>query len=217
MKSYLTPTLAVVSVLLAVVLFITKRSDNAQMEADAGAFADCSNRLETAQSQLTARGEQMVLLSNRLDECQSASATLSNRLTEAQSTLALQTEQITGLNRQVVETAAENRDLSRRVTDLTNQVAALTGRIADTEASLSRTNADLVQLHKDYALLENRFRCDVAERVVAERKFNNLAEVRAQLKKLMKYPTPWVTPQSVYAGLDVEVKSNGTVHVISPE
>jgi len=217
MKSYLSLALVIVSVLLAVALATTKHTDNAQIETDAGAIVDFSNRLDSAQTQIAARDGSLVTLSNTLTECGAAALTLSNRLTEAQSTLALQTEQITSLNRQVVATTSENQTMGRSIVDLTNQVAALTGRIADTEDSLSRTNADLVQLHNDYALLENRLRRDVAERVVGERKFNNLIEVQAQLKKLMKYPTPWVTPQSVYVDLDVEVKSNGAVHVISPE
>ena len=99
---------------------------------------------------------------------------------------------------------------------LTNQFAGFTNQIALIEASLAQTNKDLVQACKDYALLENRFRIDVAERTVVERKFNNPPELQAQLKKLKRNPAGVVSAESIYAGLNVEVKSNGWCHVITP-
>ena len=57
----------------------------------------------------------------------------------------------------------------------------------------------------------------MAERVVVERKFYNLAELQAQMQKLKRHPAEEISAGSIYAGLDVEVKSNGTVHVIAPE
>jgi chromosome segregation ATPase len=216
MKSYLTIVLAVVSGVLAVVLFTTKHADNAQMTADAAAIVDYSNRLDTAQAQIVVRDGSLLTWSNRLDECQAASGALSNRLTEAQSTLALDAEQLTVLNRLVTTAAAENQGLNRRAMELTNQVAGLSSQLAQTQADLARTNLDLVQLRKDYSLLENRFRRDVAERVVVERRFNTYSEVQAQAKKLWSHSEPWATPESIYKSLDVEVKSNGEFHVIAP-
>jgi chromosome segregation ATPase len=135
--------------------------------------------------------------------------TFSNHLIEAESAMVLSTEQITNLTRQVAEVESENQTLGRQVMDLTNRVAGLTSQIASNEASLNQAN-------KDYALLENRLRRDVAERVVVERKFNNLSELQAQMQKLKKNPAEAISAESIYAGLDVEVKSNGTLHVISP-
>ena len=107
--------------------------------------------------------------------------TFSNHLIEAESTIVLDTEQITNLNRQVAEMESENQTLGRRVMDLTNQMASLTGQITLTGASLDQANTN-------YALLENRLRRDVAERIVVERKFNNLLELQAQMQKLKKNP-----------------------------
>jgi hypothetical protein len=56
----------------------------------------------------------------------------------------------------------------------------------------------------------------VAERIVAERKFNNLLELQSQMEKLKKNPADAITEEGIYAGLDVEVKSN-KFHVISPD
>jgi len=209
MKHFLSIALALACIVLAVSFIVIKRGDNVQHENDAGAIADFSNRLDSAQMDVALGKAAVLTLSNRLAESRSASLTLSNRLMEAESTIVLTTEQITNLTRQVAETESENQSLGRRVMDLTNQVAGLTGQIALTAASLAQAN-------KDYALLENRLRRDVAERMVVERKFNNPLELEVQVQKLKKHPAEAISAESIYAGLDVEVKSN-SVHVIAPD
>ncbi len=213
MKQYLPTVLALVCTVLVVSLIVLKRGDAVQHENDADAIAGFSNRLDTAQAQIAFCNGTLITLSNSLDECRSASLTCSNRLMEAESNLALDTEQITNLNRQVAEVESKNQTLDQtfgqRVMDLTNQVAGLTNQIALTTASLDQAN-------KDYALLENRLRRDVAERIVMERKFNNPLELKAQMENLKWSPAQVISADSIYAGLNVEVKSN-TFHVISPD
>lgn len=215
MKQNWTVALALVCAVLIIFLIVMKRGDTAQHESDAGAIASFSNQLWSAQTDVAIGKGAVINLSNSLAECQSASLTFLNHLADAESTLVLDTEQITNLNRQIAELKSENQTLGQRVVDLTsqtsqmtNQVAGLTKQIAITQASLDRANAD-------YALLENRLRRDVAERVVAERKFNNLAELQAQMQKLREHPAGEISAGSIYAGLDVEVKSNA-FHVVSP-
>jgi chromosome segregation ATPase len=208
MKQYLSTVLALVCTVLVISLIVMKRGDNAQHENDAGAIAGFSNQLTAAQEQIASCNGTILTLSNRLDESLSASLTFSNHLIEAESIIVLDTEQITNLNQQVAELESENQTLGRRVMDLTNQMATLTGQITLTGASLD-------QAKTNYALLENRLRRDVAERTVVERKFNNLLELHAQMQKLKKNPAEAISSESIYAGLDVEVKSNGTLHVIS--
>jgi chromosome segregation ATPase len=213
MKQYLSIVLALACTALVISLVVIKRGDNAQHETDAGAIADFSNRLDSAQMQI-ATGKGMILtLSNSLDESRSASSVFSNHLVEAESALALDTEQITNLTRRVAEMESENQTLGqtlgRRVMDLTNQMAGLTMQIALTETNLNQAN-------KDYALLENRLRRDVAERVVVERKFNNPSELRAQIQKLKKNPAGVISADNIYTGLDVEVTSN-LLHVVPRE
>ena len=190
-----------------------KRGGDAQHETDAGVIADFSNRLDSTQTQIAICNGTMAVISNSLDECRSASLTFSNHLMDAESTLALDAEQITNLNRQVAEVKSENQTLQstldQRVMDLTNQVADLTKQFILTSAGLDQAN-------KDYALLENRLRVDVAQRVVVERKFYNFAELQAQIQYLERHPAEVISAESIYAGLDVEVKSN-TFHVISPD
>jgi len=214
MKSNLSKILIVVSILLAIGLAATKWSDNAQLDTAAGTINDYSNRLDTAQAQISIRDGNLLTLSNTLAE---TSLTLSNQLTEAQSTVTLQTQQITSLNQQVAAATAENRTLNRSVMDLTNQMAVLNNRIAQTEASLAQTSTNLVQANEDYAQLENRLRRDVAARVVVERKFNSIPELQTQLEQLKEFPVGVVSPENIYAGLDVMVKGDGKFYVIIPD
>ena len=213
--------LTLVCTLLVISLVMMKRGDDAQQEKDAGAIADYSNQLDSAQIQIAAGNGTILTFSNSLNESQAASLTFSNQLTEAESTVALDTEQITNLNLHVAELVSENQTLGQRFMDLTNQmtsqmsseVTALTRQIAMTQTA--QTNLD--QANKNYALLENRFHIDVAERLVMQRKFYNRAELKAQLQRLKEDPfVQEISEESIYAGLDVEVKSN-TFHVISPD
>jgi hypothetical protein len=99
--------------------------------------------------------------------------------------------------------------LGQHIGSLTNQIAGLTNQLAS-----SRTNLD--QANKDYALLENRFRRDVAERVVVERKFNNDTELKNQLEFLKYNPNVKISEDRIREGLNVVVKSN-ICYVIAPE
>ncbi len=212
MKQYLPIALAFACTVLVISLVVMKRGDSAQHESDAGQITDFSNQLDSAQLQIAFCNGTMLTLSNSLDEGRSTSLTFSNQLMEAQSAIALYTEQITNLNRRVAGAESENQTLNQRIVDLntqmTNQIAGLTKQLAATQASFD-------QVKNDHALLENRFRRDVAERIVVERKFNNPQELQAQLENLQRNPAAVITADSIYAGLDVEVKSN-KFYVISP-
>ncbi len=185
-----------------------KQSDNAQHDSDVTAITDFSNRLDVGQTQIAFLTGTTITLSNSLDANRSTTLTFSNQWLEAQSNLAVATEQITNLTRRVAEVEAENQTLSRQVVDLTNQMAGLAGQITLTASNLNQAN-------NDYALLENRLRRDVAERLVVERKFNNPSELQAQLEYFKHHPAEEISADSIYAGLDVEVKSNA-FHVIAP-
>ena len=153
----------------------------------------------------------MFTLSNRLDASQSEWLTFSNQLMEAEAAVARDVEQVTNLTRRLAELESENQTLQavgQRVADLTNQIAGLNGQIASAESNLA-------QAETDYALLENRLRRDVAERVVVERKFNNLSELEARMEYLKTHPGGETSAENIYFGLDVEVKSNA-VHVLAP-
>jgi hypothetical protein len=209
MKQYLSIALSLVCVALVVVFIFIKQGDDVRHGTDIGTIAGFSNRLDLAQTQIALCNGKMITLSNRLVECRSASFTRSNQLADTQSTVLLQSGQITNLTRQVAGMSSENQSLVRRVMELTNQVAGLTGQIAASEAGLAEAG-------RNYGLLENRLRRDVAERIVVERKFNNPSELQAQLQNLKTNPARVISTESILAGLDIEVNSNGTYYVISP-
>ena len=216
MKSFLPIVLGIVCVVLAVAFYLTKQSDNTQHDADVSSFNDVSNQLGTAHLQIADDRGSILTLSNSLDASQSAWLTLSNQLVGDQSTLALNAEQISNLNAKVTETEAANQTLEQHAMELTNQAAGLAQQLAATNASLGEANQDLAQAHHDYELLERRFRMNVAERIVRERKFYNISELQDQIERLKEIPGSEVTADRIYAGLDVEVRSNGTFHVIAP-
>jgi hypothetical protein len=214
MKQYLTTVLSLALIVLVISLIVIKRNDDAQQESDTGAITDYSNQLSSAQTQISIYQGTIIVQSNSLAEWQSSALTFSNNLTAAETTNVLEVDQIKNLTGQVAAAKSENQTLQEQFTDLntqmTNQVASLTKQNATTEASLEQAN-------KDYQLLENRLRRDVAERVLEDRKFNNLDQLRAQITKVKKNPAKEISADNFYTDLGVEVNSNGSFHVISPD
>jgi DNA anti-recombination protein RmuC len=112
--------------------------------------------------------------------------------------------------------ATTNKAVNRQATELAGQVTTLTQQLSLIQTNFANTDKALAQANKDYSLLENRFRVNVAERLVIQRKFYDPLELQAQLDRLKMDPSGEITDDKIYAGLDVEVKSNGTFHVIEP-
>jgi predicted nucleic acid-binding Zn-ribbon protein len=202
---------------LAVSLVVSKRNNDAQHERDAETITSASNLLSSSQMEVAAVKDKVITLSNQLESCQSASLTFSNELTEAKSAHATAKEglerQITDLNQQITRQSTqletEKQASSQNIAALTHQITELTNQIASARSSL-------LQANKDYVLLENRFRRDVAERVIAERKFNNRTELKAQLEYLQWNSSTEISEDRIREGLNVIVKSN-LCYVIAPE
>lgn len=174
MTSNAAKVLAAVCVLLAILLAVIKRGDNQQHAQDTRSITEFSNTLNAAQAVITNRNFTILTLSNRLGECESASAALSNKLTAA---IAAGEEKIAGLTQKISDLSAENQEHTKHIANLTNEIAALTNILAEKAAMLTRTDEDLAQLQKDYRLLDNRLRRDIAERIVVERR---LVEAQAR-------------------------------------
>ena len=217
MKHLFSVILGLLCLGLAVSLFVSKRNNDAQHEQDAAAITSASNLLSSSQMEVAGFKGKVITLSNQLEACQSTSLTLSNELVEAKSALTSAKEgldrQISDLNRQITQQSTqletEKQVSSQRIADLTHQVAELMNQIALVQASL-------LQANKDHVLLENRFRRDVAERVMVERKFNNSTELKAQMEYLHWNPSREISEDRIREGLNVMVKSN-LCYVIAPE
>lgn len=218
MKLILPIVLALACAALLVALFLTKKNDRAQFDSDIAAFTDCSNMLVAVQGQVVNQNATITTFSNSLNDCQTALLTTSNSLVAAQSAVALDSDQITSLTQQVAQTQSDIQTLQafgRQAMDQTNQ---LNGKIAALNTQLTLTESNLAAVQKDHLLLEDRLRQDVAERLIIARKFYNPQELQAQLAKLKDFGGSLdVTADKIYAGLDVEVSSNGTLHVLAPQ
>lgn len=205
--------LALVCAALVAALFVTKQGDNAQHETDVATLTECSNTLAAAQVEISSTHIALTTLSNRLDAAQSATVAVSNQLAEAQSNVALGAEQVSALTKKITALKAENQTFAQNAVELTNQMATLTESWRQ-QIAIAQTNA--LRVSQDHVQLENRLRRDVAERIMVERKFNSPTELKNQLAKVMANPTNEITAEKIYAGLDVEVKSDGSIHVLSP-
>jgi chromosome segregation ATPase len=212
MKSPLAISLAVVIAALLTALLLIKHNGDAQIETATGIITDYSNRLDTAQAQINVRNDVVLNQSNQLQACQAQILEFSNQLTEAQSARQTDASQLEALKVRLGQCDTDKQSLqtsfNRQLDSLTNQLAAMNIRVG-----VATTN--LAQANEQFQLLENRFRRDVAERTVLERRFNLIPELETQIQKLQLHPGPWTTPENIYAGLGVEVLSNGEFHVIA--
>ena len=214
MKHLLSVILGLLCLGLAIALFASKRDNDAQQERYAETITTASNLLSSSEKEVAAFRGKAITLSNQLETSQSTSLTFSNQLIEAKSALATTKEgferQITDLNRQSTQLETEKQASSQRIAELTQQMADLTNQISWAQASL-------LQANKDYALLDNRFRRDVAERVIVERRFNNRRELKAQLENLQWDPTKEISEDRIREGLNVVVGKSNVCYVIAPE
>ena len=214
MKYLLSVILGLACLGLAIALFSSKRDSDAQHEKDAETISSASNLLSSAWKEVAAIKGNVLTLSNQLETSQTTSLTYSNQLIEAKSTLATTKEgferQITDLKQQSTQLETEKQASSQHIAELTNHISDLTNQIASAQTNLLQANID-------YALLENRFRRDVAERVIVERKFNNRQELKAQLENLQYNPTKEISEDRIREGLNVVVGRSNVCYVIAPE
>jgi chromosome segregation ATPase len=216
MKQYLSVALTLACLVLVAALFFVKQGDNARHDNDTASIVDFSNRLDSAQLQIAAGTGALIIMSNTLDTFRVTAQTFSNELTQARSDLVLSADQITNLNRQVGELQSEKQTLQTLQTAADRQITDLTNRTAGLARQLAMNQTNLVQASRDYSLLENRLRQDVAQRVMLERKFNSTPELQAQIENLQWNAPQNVTDRSIYAGLDVQVRADGSFRVLAP-
>jgi septal ring factor EnvC (AmiA/AmiB activator) len=217
MKNVVPIFLVIIVVILGVALYFIKTGDNTQIANLSSSLSDCSNRLDIVNAKVTVRDTQIYSLSNDLATASVAVGDISNQLVQAQATLDDQKSQVGKLNAQLTEANAQNEALNRSLLDATNQYNTLSTLQQATKASLETTNAALVQLQSDYGVLGQRLQEDVAQRLVLERRWRNPQMLSDQVDFMKNSPEETITPERIYAGLNVLVSSNGSVKVLSPE
>jgi chromosome segregation ATPase len=241
--------LTVVCAGLAVALIAAKKTTSDQLKNNAAAILDISNQLVAANDHVNDLQQVNLVLTNNFIASQRQIAALSNGLTQAsgalasaQATLQGNQDQIANLNGRITDLETQNKVLDNRATALTNTIGALNGQIADTERKLADSETNNV-------FLEKELQQQIAQRAELERKFDDLNDVRAQVKRLrdelfvarrlqlmrngandQKGAQLLVQPHTAAAvaaaaaavkqpphyDLNVEVGSDGSVHVIPP-
>jgi chromosome segregation ATPase len=236
--------LAAICIGLGIALIATKNQIDDQRKSDADKIFDFSNQVVAASANLDELRQVNLMLTNDLAVSREQTLTLSNNFTETASALtdtkaSLQTaqDQITNLDGRISDLEAQNQVLDQRAAALTNNIAALNVEIADTQAKLANS-----ETNNEFLTTELQRR--MAEKAELERKFNDLDEVRGQVKKLrdelfvarhlqwmregtdpglqqkgaqllMQHNPPAPAAHPHY-DLNVEVGSDGSVHVIPP-
>jgi chromosome segregation ATPase len=230
--------LIVVCVGLGIALVVGKKQADTRQKKDAYTILDFSNQLTTASASLDELRQVNLVLTNDLDTSRQGLMMMSNQyvavsalLSEAKATLKTAQYQITSLE-------AQNQALDQRAAEMTNAIAALSAQIAETQMKL-------VKSETNNAFLENELKRQVDKRAELERKFNNLSQVRTQVKKLrddlliarrLEWKREGIDPAKQEKGaqllmmrtsatnriirppgynLNVEVSSEGSVKVIS--
>jgi chromosome segregation ATPase len=169
--------LVVVCVGLVVALVAgRKRADN-QQKKNADTILDFSNQLTTANAGLDELRQVNLMLTNDLDASRQTLTILSNQYVATSASLSNTTAALKTAQDQITDLEAQNRALDQQAAEFTNTIANLSTQIAETQMKL-------VESETNNTFLENELKRQVAEKAELERKFNNLSQVRTQVRKL---------------------------------
>jgi chromosome segregation ATPase len=169
--------LIVVCVGLSIALVIGKKQADTRQKKDADTILDFSNQLTTASASLDELRQVNLMLTNDLDASRQGLMTLSNQYIAASASLSDTKATLKTAQYQITSLEAQNQALDRRAAEMTNAIANLSAQIAETQMKL-------VKSETNNAFLENELKRQVDKRAELERKFNDLSQIRTQVKKL---------------------------------
>ena len=241
--------LVVVCAGLLIALVATKKQADDLHKKDSDAIFDFSNQLTTANVNLDDLRQVNLMLTNDIVTTHQALEAVSNNLlntasalAETKSSLENAQNQITNLNVRIADLESQNQVLDQRASSLSNTIVTLDAQIADTQQKLATAETN-------NTFLTFELQKQMAQKAELQRKFNDIDEVRAQVKKLrdqlfMARRLQWInegtspgtqpkgaqllmqrtTPsaktsaasRSPQYDLNVEVGSDGSVHVLPP-
>jgi chromosome segregation ATPase len=187
-----------------------------------------TNDLAGSRQDLAGSRQEALTFSNQFIESSGQLASTKASLQGAQ-------DQIASLNGRIAGLETRNQVLDQRAAALTNAIASLNAQIAATQQKLAGSETN-------NAFLEKELQRQTAAKAELESKFNNLTTVRAQVKKLkndlfvarrLQWMRDGVEPGSQQKGaqllvqrtpsaparpphydLNVEVSSDGSIHVV---
>jgi chromosome segregation ATPase len=169
--------LVVVCVGMVMVVMTEKKRADTQQKKDVDTILDFSNQLTTASANLDELRQVNLMLTNDLDATRQTLTILSNQYVTTSASLSKTTAALQTAQEQITDLEAQNQALDQRVADMTNTISNLSTQIAETQMKL-------VESETNDVFLEGELKRQVAEKAELERKFNNLSQVRTQVRKL---------------------------------
>lgn len=183
--------LAIACVGLGITLFATKKQSDEQHTADVTSTLELSNQLVGATIQLNdfrvanvnltndlaSSRQQLALTEQQAEQLSNSLAAATATLEDTRTSLAAARDQITNLNTHVSDLETQNKVLDQRASELTNTIAQLSAAIENTQNRLAIAETNR-------AFIEQELQKQMAQKAELEHKFNDLNEVRAQVKKL---------------------------------
>jgi hypothetical protein len=183
--------LAAICVGLFIALIATKKAADTQRNTNETAISEFSNKLARANVSIEDLNQGNFVLSNYLVTSREAFMDASNhlmetssRLLETSNTLALANtslhgaeDQITNLTVRITDLETQNKALDAQASSLSNTIAVLDLQIADTRLKLANSETN-------NAFLTGELQKQMAQKAELEHRFNDLDDVRTQVKKL---------------------------------
>ena len=169
--------LVVVCVGMVVGLIVEKNHADTQQKRDSDIILEFSNQLASANMNLDGLRQVNLILTNDLVAAQQTMTVLSNQYVATSVSLSNTTTALKTAQDQIADLESQNQALDQQVVNMTNTINNLSAQIAGTQMKL-------VESETNNAFLESELKRQVAERAELERKFNNLSQVRAQVRKL---------------------------------
>jgi len=169
--------LVVVCVGMLVALMTEKKRADTQQTKDTNTILDFSNQLTTASANLDELRQVNLMLTNDLDATRQTLTVLSNQYVTTSVSLSKTTAALKTAQDQITDLAAQNQALDQQVAEMTNTISNLSTQISDTQMKL-------VESETNDAFLEGELKRQVAQKAELESKFNNLSQVRTQVRKL---------------------------------
>ena len=169
--------LVVVCAGMVVGLIVEKNHADTQQKRDSDIILEFSNQLASANMNLDGLGQVNLILTNDLVAAQQTLTVLSNQYVATSVSLSNTTTALKTAQDQIADLESQNQALDQQVVNMTNTINNLSAQIAGTQMKL-------VESETNNAFLESELKRQVAERAELERKFNNLSQVRAQVRKL---------------------------------
>jgi chromosome segregation ATPase len=184
----LSGVLGLVCLGLGVGWFLTTRKAGEERSQSATRVSSLSNEVVTTASRLSEQQKVNVSLSTDLSQREVELKNLSNKWTFVTAELAKSEEEakaaaeaarleIEKRDKQIAGLEGEKDALTQKMDGLTTEIGGLNGKIAETERKLAASEGDREQLQKELRRL-------LAEKAELERKFQDLAVLREQVRKL---------------------------------